>query len=389
MGPNACDFPRWRNPVMPCGYTGPMRIGDAHLNTTAFLCIERQIEAGLVASPSATVFFIADRDGTRPHPVWAVTARHCIEEARASGKPTYIRVNAGDSFVDVPTRADDWHESDEADVACLYWSNEEVAPQSVIPLGQLVDENYCYRFGKYAFGLGDEADEQRVYLGAEIAFLGLFSQHAGKQRNLPVARFGAIARLPQEAIAVTRPNGKENIEGYLVEARSWGGHSGSPVFWAHPFTAVIELPAPPSQGNRQQRRQAQRGPQKTVHASRQDQLLTLLGLVSAHFDIPQEATTSGDVLGKVVTDVNAGMAVVTPAHLIRRLIDREDVREQAEEYRHEYAVEPTATVDMIEISDQWPAAEEKSEDEFVRFEDLAKGLMQVPKSEIDEKRKKT
>ncbi len=364
-----------------------MQIDNNHLNTTAFLCIERQTEAGLVAAPSATVFFVADRDGTRPYPVWAVTARHCIEEARASEKPMYIRVNAGDSFVDVPTQADDWYESGEADVACLYWSNDEVAPQSVIPLGQLVDENYCYRFGKYAFGLGDEADEQEVYLGAEIAFLGLFSQHAGKQRNLPVARFGAIARLPQEPITVARSNGNESIEGYLVEARSWGGHSGSPVFWAHPFTAVIELPAPPSQGNRQQRRQAQRGPRKTVHASKQDQLLTLLGLVSAHFDIPQEATTTGDVLGKIVTDVNAGMAVVTPAHFIRRLIDREDVREEAQKYRHEYVVEPTATVDMIEISDQ-RSAEEGSSEEFDRFEDLTQKLVQVPKSEIDEKRKK-
>lgn len=141
----------------------------------------------------------------------------------------------------------------------------------------------------------------------------------------------------------------------------------------------------PTAGNRQQRRAAQRGPQRKVHASKQDQLLTLLGLVSAHFDIPQEATTTGDVLGKVVTDVNAGMAVVTPAHFIRRLIDREDVREEAEEYRHEWAVEPAATVDMIEIADH-RGGEEASEG-FERFEDLTRKLVQVPKSEVDEKRK--
>lgn len=202
---------------------GAVQIDNNHLNTTAFLCVERQTEAGLAAVPSATVFFVADRDGTRPYPVWAVTARHCIQEARAEGKPLYVRVNAGDSYVDVPSEPDDWHESDDADVACLYWSNDEVAPQSAITLGQMVDEDYTYGFGKYAFGLGDEAECQEVYLGAEVAFLGLFSQHAGKERNLPVARFGAISRLPQEPITVKRPNGtKEPIEGYLVEAMSWG-----------------------------------------------------------------------------------------------------------------------------------------------------------------------
>jgi hypothetical protein len=336
-----------------------MQIDNKHLGTTAFLCIESQTEAGLVAVPTATVFFVADRDGTRPYPVWAITARHCIEEVRASGKSMYVRVNAGDSYVDVPTEPDDWHESDEADAACLYWSNADVAPQSAIPLGQLVDENYCYRFGKYAFGLGEDAQEQAVYLGAEVAFLGLFSQHAGKERNLPVARFGAVARLPQEPITVKRPDGRsERIEGYLVEAMSWGGHSGSPAFWAHPFVNVIDIPAPLPGGNRQQRRAAQKAPQRRVQASKEDQLLTLLGLVSAHFDIPQVATIAGDVLGKVTTDVNAGMAVVTPAHFIRRLIDREDVREEANGYSEEWAVEPAATVDMIEIADNRPPAEQ-------------------------------
>jgi hypothetical protein len=41
-----------------------------------------------------------------------------------------------------------------------------------------------------------------------------------------------------------------------------------------------------------------------------------MDLVSAHFDIPQAAETEGDVLGRVITRLNAGMAVVTP-HPVR------------------------------------------------------------------------
>jgi hypothetical protein len=361
-----------------------MRIDPIHMNMTAFLCIERQVDAGgLDAVPVATVFFVADRDGTRPFPVWAVTARHCIQEARAEGKALYVRVNAGDSFVDVPVEPDDWHEADGADVACLYWKNSDAAPQSVLPLGQMVEEDYTYGFGKYALGLGDEADRQEIYLGADVAFLGLFSQHAGKLRNLPVARFGAVARLPQEPIAVLRPNGsKESIDGYLVEARSWGGVSGSPAFWAHPYTQVVEL-TPPVQGNRAERRQADRRPRQKVHASRERQLLTLLGVVSAHFDIPKQATTQGDLFGEVFTDVNAGMAVVTPAHLVRRLIDSEDVREEANEYRDEWATEMAATVDMVEITDTRTPSEEPVEgersEEFNNFEDELTKLVRTEK----------
>jgi hypothetical protein len=48
----------------------------------------------------------------------------------------------------------------------------------------------------------------------------------GRQRNIPIVRIGNVASMPHEPVA-TKNRGA--IEAYLVEARSVGGLSGSPV----------------------------------------------------------------------------------------------------------------------------------------------------------------
>lgn len=95
--------------------------------------------------------------------------------------------------------------------------------------------------------------------------------------------------------------------------------------------------------------------------------------MSAHFDISQTAEVEGDVLGRVVTKLNAGIAVVTPAHTIRELISREDVVAERDEYRKkaEDQDEPAATYDYVPDEDS----------EFDRFEALAKKVVNTPKLE--------
>jgi hypothetical protein len=61
--------------------------------------------------------------------------------------------------------------------------------------------------------------------------------HAGKFENMPSVRFGNISMLPNEREPIEDDNLKlrRNQVGYLVEARSRSGYSGSPVFiyWQH------------------------------------------------------------------------------------------------------------------------------------------------------------
>ncbi|HUJ07631.1 MAG TPA: hypothetical protein VLX31_16100 [Streptosporangiaceae bacterium] len=329
-----------------------MQIPDLHVNTTAFLCVEQ--DGGAEARPRATAFFVIDRSGSEPHPVWAVTGRHCVENARATGRQVYLRVNTRDSYVDVPTDPDDWYVSDEADVAAARWLGPSECTVTSVPLDQFIDEDFRYR-GANDFPMPAElvkAGGQLVQVGHEVFFVGLFSQHAGKRRNLPIVRFGNISRPPLEPVAVRLSDDPADesvtdIHGYLVEARSWGGHSGSPAFWYWPGVQATFIPDPRVKSmTRNERRRLNLSGDSQIPVSREFGVLALLGLVSAHFDIEQEARTLGDVVGKIFLGVNAGIAVVTPAHYIRRLIEREDVVEDGARYNGRPSPELAATFDV-------------------------------------------
>lgn len=63
--------------------------------------------------------------------------------------------------------------------------------------------------------------------GSEVFFTGLFTPHQGQNKNYPVVRFGRVAMLSDERIDW---NGTPT-DLYLIESWSFGGNSGSPVFF--------------------------------------------------------------------------------------------------------------------------------------------------------------
>jgi len=334
-----------------------MNIPETHMNTTAFLCVEQ--DAGARVVPRATAFFVIDRSGPEP-PVWVVTARHCIENARATGRPVFLRVNTKDSCIDCPTDPDDWLVSDVADVAAALWLGPKDCTITSVPLDQFIGADYRYRASMDMPGLPKELSEL-VGVGHEVFFVGLFSQHAGKTRNLPIVRFGNVSRPPSEPIALKLSDDPQdetvtNVDGWLVEARSLGGHSGSPAFWYWPNPQAVFIPDPRVQTmDRPQRRRLGLTAESQIPVSREYGILALLGLVTAHFDIERDARTPGDeFFGRVVTSVNAGIAVITPAHFIRELIQGENATEQVEKHLPRRSPELAATLDMYD-----PARSEK------------------------------
>jgi hypothetical protein len=66
-----------------------------------------------------------------------------------------------------------------------------------------------------------------IGVGDEVAMLGRFINREGYQKNVPTARFGHIAQMPDAPIETD--TGMIQKEAFLCEVHSIGGYSGSPV----------------------------------------------------------------------------------------------------------------------------------------------------------------
>lgn len=302
-----------------------MRVDEHYLKVSAFLCVDEEVDPGVVQRvPRGTAFFsiVQEEDLTVGY---VVTAAHNIEAA--GDNPLWLRINANDHFDDLPAARDEWYFHDEADVAVTRFAAGGYHLNAVGP-SEFVDADYKFRTDSpevlYFRPTGPDTMGRvsdiavPVETGDEVFFVGLFAQHYGKQKNLPVARFGRIARMPIEPVRFERPDGSMfEALAYLVESQSWGGYSGSPVFWTRPAVRPVEMDLAALSGGQR------RG---TAWIGQGDIFLTgFLGLVSGHFDINQPAHTVGDIEGTITTSLNSGIAIVTPAEAIRELLMRDDV----------------------------------------------------------------
>lgn len=216
-----------------------------------------------------------------------VTAKHVIDKIKATGVDgVWTRFNLSDhkGHVWAKSKYESWfsHPTDATiDVAIRPLPPNPKLDHAVVPWASRVTPDFI---SDLDIGVGDE-----------VIVLGLFSQHAGKERNRPIARVGNIASMDQGEKVSTRFG---PAEGYLIEARSIGGISGSPVFVN--ITPFRSFP--------------------TNHVPKTAPGLALLGLVHGHFDEKDESLSKeGDEASKVA--VNMGIALVTPAGKIGEVID--------------------------------------------------------------------
>jgi hypothetical protein len=76
-------------------------------------------------------------------------------------------------------------------------------------------------------------DEFNIAEGSDVFFVGLFTTYYGEHKNNPIVRFGHVAMFPDDPIAWIDYEGQpeQHAQLYLVETLSYGGNSGSPVFF--------------------------------------------------------------------------------------------------------------------------------------------------------------
>jgi hypothetical protein len=79
----------------------------------------------------------------------------------------------------------------------------------------------------------DSFSELQIGEGSEVFFTGLFMSYYGEHRNNPIVRFGRVAMLPEDRISwrVDASKPADMVQLYLLETQSYGGNSGSPVFF--------------------------------------------------------------------------------------------------------------------------------------------------------------
>jgi len=242
---------------------------------------------------AGSVFFLGrDKPGeSKADPVYAVTAKHVIDVIRDTGvEQVWMRLNLRDGFAKwFSTNINDWfvHPTDRTiDVAILKTGLSDALDHLVFP---------------YSFCITDERmKENEVGLGDEVFITGLFRHHHGTKRNIPIVRVGNLACMTEEKIT-TKSFG--DMDAYLVEARSIGGLSGSPVFLNLGITRIIN---------------------KQVKFASGSQIYYLFGLIHGHYDVEASEIDSFEIedrTGNGTRDtVNTGIAMVVPFRNIDSVI---------------------------------------------------------------------
>lgn len=283
----------------------PQRIADGFLDCAVYIYPDKaSADAGDQIGGSG--FLIAYPLNPAPwREIYIVTNRHVV-----ANRDVFVRFNTKLGKTDVKEAPNSsWIKHPDGD---------DVA---VCAFGQSMDE-YKYNFVDSGHFMTEEIQRKEdIGIGDEVFMVGRFINHDGKQKNHPSLRYGNIAMMTSEPIEDSRSGIKQ--ESYLVECRSMGGYSGSPVF-------VTTMPLHMARARRENTaRTFPRGP-------------WLLGInwCHIHHRMPIK-TVSADTFvltepeavepGCEYTLANTGMAGVVPVGKLVELLESDEVKEQRRE----------------------------------------------------------
>ena len=146
--------------------------------------------------------------------------------------------------------------------------------------------------------------EHDIGVGEDVITAGMFTRHIGLTSNRPIVRAGIISAMPNEPVETMRGP----VIAYLVEVRSIGGLSGSPVF-------------------------VQMAPQRVLSNGEvretEGQAYYFLGVMLGHHvtNDPKEVVSLDPW---APADMNTGLGVVVPWQRLMEVIEMPVLREQRE-----------------------------------------------------------
>lgn len=262
-----------------------------------------QIRDGTPVANGTGFFVIVPNDAGAGGWVYFVTAKHVLKDEHGNfQRRVFLRINdknSGSGFVMLDLVLTGAEQN-------VFFHSDPTVDIAVIP--GLPDEG---RFDFLALPVGmiktkDEFKKSTIRPGSDVFFAGLFASHYGEKRNTPIFRFGRVAMLTDDRVR-WQEAGKplEMVELFLLETMSFGGNSGSPVFF--------------SQG-------MDRQPGSIVIGSDE---ITLAGVMRGNFNesrIWELRQTPNAVVPTYAQ--NIGIAAVTPGYLLREILDSDALKEQ-------------------------------------------------------------
>lgn len=260
-------------------------------------------KTGKWEGPCGTGFVVARRSarlGNFNH-YYGVSNWHLTHDQGAS----IIRINTTDGksrFLDYGP--EDWEfvkDGDDLSIIDLTDKTRQGDQVSNFADHGFVDKNFIEQF--------------QVSLGEDVFMLGLFAAHHGGERNTPVARFGNLALLADDAAPIEQPNGVMRPS-HLVDMRSRTGFSGSPVaLYRLPDADLSTVVAQPF----------------VLQSGIKMRAIALLGVHCGQFPDPVKVYKSppkrereGDPIHEGDTVyIQSGMTIVVPAWRIIEMLDLE------------------------------------------------------------------
>ena len=291
---------RYPDGVLPAlGDRVDMLLGTQYQDHVGYI-VEERWDSDLdksVRMPIGTTFFVSRQQGSViTH--YAVTCEHVVHPTHAEENwPLFVRVNtAAGSYRDIPCAREAWICSAISDVAVLKISLEPSLKYWAYPGDQIAAQ-----FSKFWNGPTRVWGDHTVCIGDEVFMTGMFSTRPGENSVQALVRSGRIA-LPNTVVPVTvnlATKETKEIKAHLIEAMSWGGESGSPVFNYEESHVISE---------RQVANTLSRGGDSMHVEVDVDPLL--IGMLHGHFPVDYEGG-----------QVNSGIAIVIHGAAIRELLD--------------------------------------------------------------------
>ena len=227
---------------------------------------------------------------------YLVTAKHVLMDATGNFfRRIFLRVNqksGGSVFLPLDLRSSGTdknvytHSDDTVDIAVVpAWPDEKVFDSLAIPDSMIRSK--------------EDFKKTTIAPGSDVFFAGLFTSYYGDKVNVPIFRFGRVAMLPEDRIRWQDSPNKppQLVHLYLLETMSFGGNSGSPVFFSQgidrqPGSIVVGAPE-----------------------------ITLAGVMKGNFNEARPGTfiQVPNAVAPVFAQ-NIGIAAVTPAYLLREIL---------------------------------------------------------------------